>query len=60
MPWLDARVRPVMAHNVPLSDAPVMRVTAHEIPLPDAPQLEDFVLPRASDIVRAARWVAAY
>jgi 2-oxoisovalerate dehydrogenase E1 component beta subunit len=41
-------------------DAPVMRVTAHDIPLPYAPQLEDFVLPQTGDIVRAARWVAAY
>jgi 2-oxoisovalerate dehydrogenase E1 component beta subunit len=41
-------------------DAPVMRVTAHDIPLPYAPQLEDFVLPQTSDIVRAARAVAAY
>jgi pyruvate/2-oxoglutarate/acetoin dehydrogenase E1 component len=39
---------------------PVMRVTAHDIPLPYAPQLEDFVLLQARDIVRAARWVAAY
>ncbi|MGQ0764066.1 MAG: alpha-ketoacid dehydrogenase subunit beta [Gemmatimonadota bacterium] len=41
-------------------DAPVMRVTAHDVPLPYAPQLEDFVLPQTNDIVRAARWVAAY
>ncbi|MBL8959359.1 MAG: alpha-ketoacid dehydrogenase subunit beta [Gemmatimonadetes bacterium] len=41
-------------------DAPIMRVTAHDIPLPYAPQLEDFVLPQTSDVVRAARWVAAY
>ena len=41
-------------------DAPVLRVTAHDIPLPYAPQLEDFVLPQTSDIVRAARWLAAY
>jgi pyruvate/2-oxoglutarate/acetoin dehydrogenase E1 component len=41
-------------------DAPVMRVTAHDIPLPYAPQLEDFVLPQTSDIVRAARVVAKY
>jgi 2-oxoisovalerate dehydrogenase E1 component beta subunit len=41
-------------------DAPVMRVTAHDIPLPYAPQLEDFILPQTSDIVRAARWVSAY
>ncbi len=41
-------------------DAPVMRVTAHDIPLPYAPQLEDYILPQASDVVRAARWVASY
>ncbi len=41
-------------------DAPVMRVTAHDVPLPYAPSLEDYVLPQTSDIVRAARWVAAY
>jgi 2-oxoisovalerate dehydrogenase E1 component beta subunit len=41
-------------------DAPVMRVTAHDVPLPYAPQLEDYVLPQTSDVVRAARWVAAY
>jgi len=41
-------------------DAPVRRVAAHDVPLPYAPALEDFVLPQASDIVRAARWVAAY
>jgi 2-oxoisovalerate dehydrogenase E1 component beta subunit len=41
-------------------DAPVRRVAAHDVPLPYAPSLEDFVLPQTSDIVRAARWVAAY
>ncbi len=41
-------------------DAPVRRVAAHDVPLPYAPQLEDFVLPQAGDIVRAARWLAAY
>jgi 2-oxoisovalerate dehydrogenase E1 component beta subunit len=41
-------------------DAPVMRVTAHDIPLPYAPQLEDYVLPQVSDIVRAIRYVATY
>lgn len=41
-------------------DATGMRVTAHDIPLPYAPQLEDLVLPQARDIVRAARWVAAF
>ena len=41
-------------------DAPVRRVAAHDVPLPYSPQLEDFVLPQTSDIVRAARWLAAY
>jgi pyruvate/2-oxoglutarate/acetoin dehydrogenase E1 component len=41
-------------------DAPVKRVAAHDVPLPYAPQLEDFVLPQTTDIVRAARWLASY
>jgi len=41
-------------------DAPVLRVTAHDVPLPYAPQLEDFVLPQTTDIVAAARTIAAY
>jgi pyruvate/2-oxoglutarate/acetoin dehydrogenase E1 component len=41
-------------------DAPIRRVAAHDVPLPYAPQLEDFVLPQTADIVRAARWVARY
>ncbi len=41
-------------------DAPVLRVTAHDVPLPYAPSLEDYVLPQTTDIVRAARTVAAY
>ncbi|MBK7596554.1 MAG: alpha-ketoacid dehydrogenase subunit beta [Gemmatimonadetes bacterium] len=41
-------------------DAPIRRVAAHDVPLPYAPPLEDFVLPQTSDIVRASRWLAAY
>jgi 2-oxoisovalerate dehydrogenase E1 component beta subunit len=41
-------------------DAPIKRVAAHDVPLPYAPQLEDFVLPQSADIVRAARWLAKY
>lgn len=41
-------------------DAPVKRVAAHDVPLPYAPTLEDFVLPQVDDLVRAARWLAAY
>ena len=35
-------------------DAPVRRVTAHDVPLPYAPTLEDFVLPQTDDLVLAA------
>jgi pyruvate/2-oxoglutarate/acetoin dehydrogenase E1 component len=41
-------------------DAPVRRVCAHDVPLPYAPTLEDFVLPQTDDVVRAARWLARY
>ncbi len=41
-------------------DAPVKRVCAHDVPLPYAPTLEDFVLPQTEDLVRAARWIAKY
>jgi 2-oxoisovalerate dehydrogenase E1 component beta subunit len=41
-------------------DAPVKRVTAHDVPLPYAPTLEDFVLPQTEDLVTASRWLAAY
>jgi 2-oxoisovalerate dehydrogenase E1 component beta subunit len=41
-------------------DAPVKRVCAHDVPLPFAPTLEDFVLPQVDDIVAAARWMAKY
>jgi len=41
-------------------DAPVKRVAAHDVPLPYAPTLEDFVLPQTDDLVRAVRWLAAY
>ena len=41
-------------------DGPIMRVTAHDVPIPYAPTLEDFVLPQTEDIVKAARWLAAY
>lgn len=41
-------------------DAPVRRVAAHDVPLPYAPTLEDFVLPQADDLVAACRWLATY
>src|SRR6186997_866602 len=41
-------------------DAPVRRVAAHDVPLPYAPQLEDFVLPQVDDLRAAVRWLASY
>jgi 2-oxoisovalerate dehydrogenase E1 component beta subunit len=41
-------------------DAPVRRVCAHDVPLPYAPPLEDYVLPQTEDLVAASRWLAAY
>lgn len=41
-------------------DGPIMRVAAHDVPIPYAPTLEDFVLPQREDVVKAARWLAAY
>lgn len=41
-------------------DAPVRRVAAHDVPLPYAPTLEDYVLPQTSDIVAASRWLVSY
>jgi pyruvate dehydrogenase E1 component beta subunit len=35
-------------------DGPIIRVAAKNVPLPYAPALEEFVLPRAADIVAAA------
>jgi pyruvate/2-oxoglutarate/acetoin dehydrogenase E1 component len=41
-------------------DAPVRRVAAHDVPLPYAPTLEDFVLPQTEDVVAACRWLVRY
>lgn len=41
-------------------DAPVRRVAAHDVPLPYAPTLEDYVLPQTEDLVAACRWLRAY
>jgi 2-oxoisovalerate dehydrogenase E1 component beta subunit len=41
-------------------DAPVRRVCAHDVPLPFAPTLEDYVLPQTEDLVAACRWLAEY
>ncbi len=41
-------------------DGPIMRITAPDTPVPFSPPLEEFFLPKASDIVRIARQLAAY
>ena len=41
-------------------DAPVRRVAAHDVPLPFAPTLEDYVLPQTDDLVAACRWLVRY
>lgn len=41
-------------------DAPVRRIAAHDVPLPYAPTLEDYVLPQTDDLVAACRWLVSY
>lgn len=41
-------------------DGPVMRITAPDTPVPYSPPLEEFFLPKTSDIIRVARQLAAY
>jgi len=41
-------------------DGPILRVTAIDSPVPYAGELEDYFLPRADDIVTAARYLANY
>jgi 2-oxoisovalerate dehydrogenase E1 component beta subunit len=41
-------------------DAPVLRVTAPDTPVPYSPPLEEFFLPKVSDVLNTARKLAAY
>jgi pyruvate/2-oxoglutarate/acetoin dehydrogenase E1 component len=41
-------------------DAPVLRVTALDAPVPYSPPLEDYFLPQAEDVVKAARYLVGY
>jgi pyruvate/2-oxoglutarate/acetoin dehydrogenase E1 component len=41
-------------------DGPVLRVTAIDAPVPYSGSLEDYFLPQVTDIVTAARYLAAY
>ena len=41
-------------------DGPILRVTAIDAPVPYSGSLEDYFLPQADDVIRAARYLAAY
>ena len=41
-------------------DAPILRVTAIDAPVPYSGSLEDYFLPQVDDVVKAARYLAAY
>lgn len=41
-------------------DGPVLRVTAPDTPVPYSPPLEEFFLPKVSDVLNTARKLAAY
>jgi len=41
-------------------DGPIMRITAPDTPVPYSPPLEEFFLPKTSDVIRVARQLAAY
>ena len=41
-------------------DAPILRVTAIDAPVPYAGGLEDYFLPRVSDVVTACRYLVGY
>jgi pyruvate dehydrogenase E1 component beta subunit len=38
-------------------DAPVLRVAAKDVPMPFSPRLENFVLPKTEDVIKAVRQV---
>ncbi len=41
-------------------DAPIVRIAAPDTPVPYSPPLEEFYLPKASDVINAARKLDAY
>ncbi len=41
-------------------DGPIMRITAPDTPVPYSPPLEEFFLPKTSEIVKVARQLATY
>ena len=51
---LAARIQDILFDYL---DAPIKRVAAKDVPIPFAPPLEDYVLPKISDVIEAARAV---
>jgi 2-oxoisovalerate dehydrogenase E1 component beta subunit len=41
-------------------DAPILRITAPDTPVPYSPPLEEFFLPKVSDVLNTARKLASY
>ena len=41
-------------------DGPILRVTAIDAPVPYSGSLEDYYLPLTDDVIKAARYLAAY
>ena len=41
-------------------DGPVLRITAPDTPVPYSPPLEEFFLPKVSDVMNTARRLASY
>ena len=58
---IGAEIAAVLAeHCFEYLDAPLVRVTAPDTPVPFSPPLEDFFLPNAEKVCRAARALAGY
>jgi 2-oxoisovalerate dehydrogenase E1 component beta subunit len=41
-------------------DGPIVRITARDTPVPFSPPLEDYFLPKVTDVVREARRLQSY
>ncbi|HTM42716.1 MAG TPA: transketolase C-terminal domain-containing protein, partial [Terriglobales bacterium] len=41
-------------------DGPIVRITARDTPVPFSPPLEDYFLPKVTDVVREARRLKSY
>ena len=41
-------------------DGPILRITAPDTPVPYSPPLEEFFLPKVTDVLKTARYLASY